>query len=414
MDDKKKTRKQLIDELGALRLKAAFLEKAEKRHRKAKEALQRSEKVRREITSSLGEGIYMVDGKGELIFMNPEAERLLGWTEAELFGKDIHDTIHYLKKDGTPLHAADCPVHKVITTGGKHYIDDDVFVRKDGRLLPVAYVATPVLEKGKIVASITAFHDITDRKRMTAELINAKKLESVGVLASGIAHDFNNLLTVILSYISLSKALVKADEEIFENLSLAEKASRQAKDLIHQLFTFSKIGETAKRATSISKLIKDSIAFSLSDSDIKCELSISDGLRPVEVDEGQIGRVLYNLLVNAKESMPGGGIIKVRAENVPFRQEDRFPLEKGEYIRISVEDQGSGIRKEYIQKIFDPYFTTKKKGTQKGTGLGLAICYSIIKNHNGYIVAESTIGVGTVFHIYLPVSEGGQPGGRLP
>ena len=380
------------------------------RRKRAEEALQKSERKLRDITSSLGEGIYMLDEQRQLIFMNPEAERLLGWTEKELAGRNMHDIIHYRKKDGSLLPAEDCPVHKVINTGVKYYTEEDVFVRKDGSLLPVAYVSTPVIEDGRIAASITVFHDITERKRMTAEIINAKKIESVGILASGIAHDFNNLLTGILSSIYLSKQLVKPGDEIYENLSVAEQASKQAKDLVHQLYTFAKIGTTVKRAVSISKLIKDSIAFSLSDSNIKCQLSVPDKLWPVEVDEGQMGRVFFNLLVNAKESMPDGGDIRISAENITISHEHAFPLKPGDYIRISVADQGAGIRKEYIQKVFDPYFTTKKKNNQKGTGLGLAICYSIVKNHEGYITIESALGAGTAAHVYLPASPKAQPG----
>lgn len=227
------------------------------------------------------------------------------------------------------------------------------------------------------------------------------KLESVGILAGGIAHDFNNLLTAIVGNISLAKMRAGSEDKNLKMLIEAEKACFRAKELTQQLLTFSKGGAPIKKATHIDELVKDSAAFTLSGSMTRPEFYIMDNLWPVEVDEGQVSQVINNLILNANQAMYGGGIIEVRCENIVLGKEDTLPLTRGRYIKITVKDQGCGIAKEHLEKIFDPYFTTKKKGS----GLGLSTTYSIVKKHDGHIAVESELGKGTAFYIYLPASE---------
>lgn len=247
--------------------------------------------------------------------------------------------------------------------------------------------------------------ELSERIRMEEELLKARKIESIGVLAGGIAHDFNNLLTGILNCISLAKTDTKPDDSTFEALAMAEKAARQAKALTSELFTFAKIGEPDKKSFVLPELIKDVVSFSLSGSNVKYELYMNDTLWPVMADKGHINRVVHNLVINAMESMPEGGAIVFRAQNTTIVRESGIALREGNYIQLSVEDNGPGIPQEHMHKIFDPYFTTKKRGNQRGKGLGLAICYSIIKNNDGHIMANSTIGTGTTFTLYLPFSQ---------
>jgi signal transduction histidine kinase len=237
---------------------------------------------------------------------------------------------------------------------------------------------------------------------MEEELLKAQKIESIGILAGGIAHDFNNLLTVILGNISLAHMDINPDAKTYKMLADAEEASLRAKDLANQLITFSRGGMPVKDKVSPDKLIKDSADSTLRGSKVTCELSITEDLWPVEIDVGLMRQAINNLLQNAEEAMSGRGIIKIRAENITVKEEDGFCLGEGRYIKISVEDQGKGIPEGNLQKIFDPYFTTKEMGSQKGMGLGLAVCYSIIKNHKGFIGVESQVGIGTTFYIYLP------------
>jgi len=372
--------------------------------KKSREALLKSEKKLKDITSSLGEGVYVLNEHGLLTFMNPEAERLLGWTETELLNKKVHDIIHHQKADGTPLPVEDCAACKTIRTGKRYYSIDEVFVRKDGTLFPISILSSPVIENGETIGAVVAFRDITIRKKLEEELLRVQKLESIATLSGGIAHDFNNLLTAILGYISFSKMSLSPDDKIFKNLTIAEDACRKAKDLTHKLLAFSRGGEPIKMAASITKLLKDTAVISLSGSTCKCEFSIPDDLWPVEVDEGQIMQVVHNLVINAIEAMPEGGIIHISAENITITPNDNLPLKDGRYIKVSIKDHGAGIPKEVLPRIFDPYFTTKKLDYHKGVGLGLSVCYSIIKKHNGYIFAESEIEKGTTFYIYLPAS----------
>lgn len=251
-----------------------------------------------------------------------------------------------------------------------------------------------------VIGVMGVVEDITERKKMEEELLKAQKLESLGVLAGGIAHDFNNHLTVILGNISLVKINTGFDDRNFKRLIEAEKACIRARDVASQLITFSKGGMPVKREVSMGKIIRESAAFPPVGSNVRWEFAMAEGLWPVEVDERQIGQAMRNLLINAGQSMPEGGVIRVRAENVNEVETGvkPAPTKEGRYVKITVEDEGVGIPQEYLSRIFDPYFTTR----EKGSGLGLASVHSIIKNHNGYIGVESEIGMGTKFYIYLP------------
>ncbi len=258
---------------------------------------------------------------------------------------------------------------------------------------------------GKTVKTYGVNQDITERKKMEEELLKVQKLESVGILAGGIAHDFNNILTVILGYASLAKMRVSHEDEIFGMLSEVEKASVRAQTLTKQLLTFAKGGLPVKETASIKDIVKESSLFVLRGSKSSCEFSIAKDLWSAEVDVGQISQVISNIMINANQAMPEGGIIQVAAENLIIDVGHILPLKPGRYIRISIIDQGAGIAEKHLSKVFDPYFTTK----QEGSGLGLSTTYSIIKKHDGYITVKSELGVGTTFHIYLPASEKAVP-----
>ena len=252
--------------------------------------------------------------------------------------------------------------------------------------------------------------DITESLKMQEDRIKADKLESVGILAGGIAHDFNNILMAILGNISLVKMESGLNEEAIAWLSQSENAVMRAKNLTQRLLTFARGGAPVITTVSLRGLLLEATEFALHGSNVRSVFEISDDLMPAEIDSTQISQVIQNLVINAMQSMPGGGHLTVRARNAPSGE---YPMEhpkSGKYLRIEIEDQGSGIPKEYMKKIFDPYFTTK----QKGSGLGLATAYSIIKNHNGFITAESEPGSGSTFIIYLPASDKALPPPRRP
>jgi two-component system, cell cycle sensor histidine kinase and response regulator CckA len=242
--------------------------------------------------------------------------------------------------------------------------------------------------------------DISERKRTEEEMMKSQKLESLGILAGGIAHDFNNLLTGILGNISLAQKYLPPEHKAWSRLNAAAKASKRAQGLTRQLLTFSRGGAPIRKTASIGELLKDFIAFALRGSKVRCDLTVANNLHPVDMDEAQMNQVINNLIINAVQAMPEGGTIRVRADNFVVDRSVTLPLRAGKYVRISVRDSGTGILPENMQKIFDPYFTTK----EKGTGLGLATSYSIVRKHDGVMTVRSRVGVGTVFYIYLPAS----------
>ncbi len=244
------------------------------------------------------------------------------------------------------------------------------------------------------------FRDITEKKQMEDELFNMKKLESVGVLAGGIAHDFNNLLTSILGRIELAaKSIEEKDNVAVSLLSEAKDATHRAAKLTQQLLTFSKGGDPVKDTTSLVNLIKESSNFVLLGSQINCTYSFAEDLWMVNADSGQVGQVIQNITLNAKEAMADGGDIEFGCENVEREESKNIPgIQEGEYVCITITDYGVGIPPEIIDKIFDPYYTTK----EEGSGLGLATCHAIIKKHQGKIFVASLPEQGTKFTIYLP------------
>ena len=245
--------------------------------------------------------------------------------------------------------------------------------------------------------------EITEREYIEAELAKTQKLEAIGVLAGGIAHNFNNILTAILGNISLAELYLKSgrsSSEVLDKLTESEKACTRAKALTHRLITFSSGGAPITREAAIAELLRRSVDSAFQGPNIRCEVLISDDLGIVKIDEGQIDQVMNNLIINANQAMPDGGVIKIRAENVTVRVQDGLALPDGEYVKISIEDQGTGISEKNINRIFDPFFTTKN-----ASGLGLAICHSIIRKHNGLITLESQVGSGATFYVYLPVHQ---------
>lgn len=268
-------------------------------------------------------------------------------------------------------------------------------IRKDGSVIDVLIQSAPIDGSSFIVVVA----DITDRKNAEKEQSRISKLESLGVLAGGIAHDFNNILTMILGNISLAKMYMGKDEQKVQvKLTNAEQAITRAKDLSQRFLTFSKGGAPIRKVVAVHDFLKDVCRFALTGTPVVCKFDLAPGLLPVEIDEGQMTQAIGHILINSHQAMPNGGTILIKAEN-SILDSSAGNIPDGKYVKISIIDQGSGIPNEYLGKIFDPHFSTK----EKGSGLGLTVCYSIVRNHRGYINVESVLGVGTMFSIYVPV-----------
>ena len=276
----------------------------------------------------------------------------------------------------------------------------DELLLKDGRVID-RYSAPMFATDGRCYGRVWYFRDITERKHLEEERLRYTKLESLGHLAGGIAHDFNNILTAILGNISLAMLGDSPGDGRQERLLRAENACQQARALAQQLLTFAKGGAPVKEVISVAASLAESAAFACSGSQVRCETAFPENLRALEVDPGQIGQVFQNLIINAIQAMPNGGTIKICAANLSLDEVNHLSLSPGDYVKISIQDQGMGIPIEHLPKIFDPYFTTK----QKGSGLGLATSYSIINHHQGHISVESKMEQGSTFHIYLPASD---------
>lgn len=363
--------------------------------KRAEDALRMSQNYLQTIIDTEPECVKLVDRDGCLLMMNRAGLAMIeAGTLDEVKGKSVSDLVSPEYREAFRKNV------NGVFEGKSGTLEFEIIGLK-GRRLRLETHAVPLFgENDRIIALLGITRDITVRKKLEEELIKAQKLESVGLLAGGIAHDFNNLLTAVLGYINLAKKHIGADDGAREHLVKAENASLRARDLTRQLLTFSRGGSPMRKTASLRDVLKESAGFALRGSDVTCEFSIPDDLWLVEMDEGQIGQVVQNLIINANHAMPDGGAIRITCRNVGV-PEGILPLKKGDYVRVSVEDRGTGIAKEHLPKIFDPYFTTKPKGS----GLGLATSYSIIKNHDGYITVESEPGVGTTFHFYLPASD---------
>jgi PAS domain S-box-containing protein len=362
--------------------------------KRAEKSLEKSEYKYRFLHENLRDASATVNMEGTIVEFNTAFQEMLGY--------DTEEILRLAYRDITPKkwHAMEEEIlWKQLMKRGYSDIYEKEYIRKDGTIVPVELRSHIIRdEDGREIGRWAIVRDISERRRMEAELLRTEKMESLGILSGGIAHDFNNILTAILTNISMARMYGELDEEIEKMLENAEKASLRGKGLTQQLLTFAKGGEPIKKAFSIRALIQNITDFTLSGSNVRCECSIRDGLWHIAADEGQIGQVIQNVVLNAEQAMPGGGLIQVRAENVTIAEQDPLPLEPGNHVKISIIDQGIGIPEEHLKKVFDPFFTTK----QKGSGLGLSSSFSIVKRHNGALQVESRLGGGTKIHIYLP------------
>ncbi|MCP5105070.1 MAG: hypothetical protein GY950_16905, partial [bacterium] len=244
--------------------------------------------------------------------------------------------------------------------------------------------------------------EIEDRKKAEAELLKSQKLESIGILAGGIAHDFNNLLAVIIGTVTMAKDEIADYPKAVKMLDSAEKSSLQATELIQKLITFSKGGWFTPQPITLSAILTGTADHHPRQEPLLQNTSIPPDLAPIYGDERQLRQVMHNLLQNADEATGEQKKISIKAENISLNETNEFSLEMGDYVKVVISDNGRGIPPDHIDKIFDPYFSTKNTVTQKGMGLGLAICYSIIKKHNGHIAVTSEVGKGTTVDLYFP------------
>ena len=354
------------------------------------------------VIEGVSDGIWdrnLINGE---IYFSPRWKEMLGYNDNEIpncyeeWEKRVHpdDYKHVIKdindhfKGKTPFYSSEFRLR-----------------HKDGSYRWIlGRGATIKNSKGRPTRFAGSHTDITEKKYMEEELLKAKRIESIGLLAGGIAHDFNNILTGVLTNIQVARDCFSdfdnCEQDISKSLGYAESATMRATELTKQLLTFSKGGAPTIKPASVADLITETVSFILRGSNLRRRCIIPKDLWDARIDTGQISQVLNNLLINARHSMPSGGTVTIKAENEFIADNSPMPVESGNYIKLTIKDRGAGISAENIDRIFDPYFTTKGEGS----GLGLATSYIIIKKHKGHIYVESELGKGTSFYIYLPAN----------
>ncbi|MCK9375648.1 MAG: PAS domain S-box protein [Syntrophobacterales bacterium] len=363
------------------------------RHR-AEEEIRKAHNALENVFASSVDAIGAVDQHGNISQWNKAAEELFGYHFEEFRGIRSFD----LYADRTELEVMLARLRQ------RGYISNyEISMRKkDGSIFPCSLSLRMLRDlDNRVTGSIAVARDLSKVKLEEAERQRFVKLEAIGTLAGGIAHDFNNILTAIIGNISLAMLDCQVKGQARESLAEAERACQQAQNLSRQLLTFSKGGAPIKKIVSVKEIVRESASFACRGSRVDYQTRLPDDLWAVEVDPGQISQVFHNLVINAIQAMPSGGMVRIAGENLQVEAGSDLPLDPGRYVKISVQDEGIGISTDHLSKIFDPYFTTK----QMGSGLGLATSYSIIKNHRGHISVESKLEKGTTFNVYLPASQ---------
>jgi len=366
------------------------------------------------LLDSTLEGIYAVDCMGCCSMANRSCAQLLGYDGPhQLQGREMHELIHHSRPDGSPYPLEECKIHTIVGTGAAVSTLDEVFWRKDGSPLPVAYTAHPIKDGDQIVGVVCAFMDLREQKQSEAQMAQlqdqlrqAQKMEAIGQLASGVAHDFNNILQVISGNTQLLQLAGDAEPSTQQHrLGEIIKAVERGVNLTRAMLAFARRQAIALRPVELNDLLRESVplARNLLAKTQRLELHLHPEPLMVTADGTLLQQVLFNLLTNARDAMPEGGAVTVGTglrDRAPEQAVGGEQLPAGPYALLWVQDTGQGINPEIRDKIFEPFFSTK--GVGKGTGLGLAMIYGTIKQHHGCIQIESEPGQGCRVTIYLP------------
>lgn len=376
--------------------------------RQAEQALRDSEERNKLMLDSSGEAIYGVDLDGNCTFINPACLRILGYdNEQNLLGKNMHELIHHSRLDGSPCPGQECRMYQSLSEGRGVYLEDEVLWRADGSNFSAEYWSYPVHKEGRMIGSVVAFVDITERKRSEEVLRRTQKMEAISQLSGGIAHDFNNQLGVIIGYLDFLKMHFPEDNKPRQWVETATKATLRCMDLTRQLLAFSRRKGKAKVAVDLNATLKNlenMIARSVTPA-IDVQYLLGDELEMTEIDVGEFQDTILNLVINARDAMPGGGklLIETASQYLDADYATLNPgVEPGDYVQLKLSDTGTGMDKETLEHIFEPFFTTKPEG--EGSGLGLAMVYGFVQRYDGHIKVYSETGVGTVIRLYLPRS----------
>lgn len=360
------------------------------------------------LLESAGEGIYGLDTRGRVTFVNAAAATMLGTPREDLLGKEMHALIHHTKPDGSPYPTDECPIYDTFSNGTTAREVDEIFWHADGTSFPVEYSSTPIRERGKVVGAVVAVRDVSKHKQLTDQLRQSQKMEAVGQLAGGVAHDFNNILGVIINNAEFLAEDIERGVARGEDVEEIRVAGERAAKLVGQLLSFSRkevahpvVLDLNEHVGGMEQLLRRTLP-----ANIELRFELAEDLWATKIDPSQVQQVVLNLAVNAGDAMPGGGKLTFRTSNVEVDEEfaQLHPgLTVGNSVCLSVSDSGVGMTEEVRRRVFEPFYTTKPRGA--GTGLGLSTVYGVVKQANGHISVYSEPGLGTSFKIYLMASE---------
>ncbi len=363
-------------------------------NKRSEGALRESEERFRAIFETAQDAIFIKDQDLRYTQTNPAMEKLFGLPSSKLIG--LMDEDLFGEQIGGAIREVDLRI-----LGGS-IIEEEYILPVKEVSLHFHIIKVPMRDNsGRISGLCGIARNITELKKKEEELHKMQKLKSIGTLAGGIAHDFNNTLTVIFGNVSIAKSMLSNVHPSFEALETAEMSLRRATHLTGQLLTFAKGGEPVVEDVSLGQLVKEVVEFDLSGSSVMPVLDQDEELWAAKVDHGQIQQVISNLATNARQAMPNGGCLYIALKNADIEEKAIPGLSQGRYIKVTVRDEGTGIKQEDLVRIFDPYFTTKSTGS----GLGLATVFSIINRHGGHISVDSEIDKGTAMTLYLPASD---------
>ena len=373
--------------------------------KQAAKALQESEERFRLTFDQAAVGIAHVSPDGQLLRVNQKFCDIVGYSSEELLAKKFQDITYPGDLEVDLAH-----VHRMLAGEIQTYLMEKRYVRKDGSLVWINLTdALARHSSGEPKYFISVVQDITERKHLEEQFLQAQKMEAVGSLAGGVAHDFNNLLTVIVGYCAILLKGLRDHDPMRREINEIKTAGERATRLTAQLLAFSRRQVVQPKVTDLNTVVADieELLHRLIGEDIRLITTLETGLGLVKVDAGQIGQVIMNLAVNARDAMPKGGNVTLQLTNVGLGDEyarSHIGVQSGPYVMLSVSDTGCGMDAHTKARMFEPFFTTKEPG--KGTGLGLSTVYGIVKLHNGHISVDSTQGMGSTVKIYLPRVEG--------
>ncbi len=371
-------------------------------------AVEASEEQMRLLLESTGEGIYGIDMQGHCTFINRAAAAMIGYDPAEVIGQDMHALIHHHRPDGSPYPVEHCPIYQAMQTQSGVRVRDEVLWRRDGTSFAAEYSSFSIMKGVESQGAVVTFQDITQVRQLEEQFRQAQKMEAVGQLAGGVAHDFNNLLTIISGYSEILLDTLGSSDPMRESVRAISEAGERAASLTRQLLAFSRKTVLEPKVLDLNVVVRETEKFlrRLIGEDILLTAVLDPAISRVKVDPGQLGQVLMNLAVNARDAMPRGGKLTVETRNVELDEEYarlHAEVKPGRYVLLSMADTGTGMTPEVKARIFEPFFTTK--GVGKGTGLGLAVVLGIVKQSEGQVQVYSEPDIGTTFKLYFPAVE---------